>query len=76
MKKKYGLLFLSSGWMLAGKSTSDISEIRTKCIYFYPVNCQEARALILLATEKLLAALNKDETLRPYLKEYPFQRVD
>jgi hypothetical protein len=71
MNEKHGLLFRPSGWMVAGKSTFDISEIRTKCIYLYPVSCQEARALILLATEKLLTALNNSETLRPYLKEYP-----
>lgn len=72
MYKKHSLRFQSSGWMLAGKSTPDISEIRTKCMYLYPVNCQEARALILLASEKLLTAMNNSETLRPYLKEYPF----
>lgn len=72
MQKKYGLLFESSGWMIAGKSTPDITEIRAKCTYLYPLSCEEARALILLATEKLLTTLNNSETLRPYLKEYPF----
>lgn len=72
MKKKNNLFFRSSGWMVAGNSTSDISEIRIKCSYYYPVDCQEARALMLLATEKLLTALNNSETLRPYLKDYPF----
>ena len=38
----------------------------------YSVDCQEARALMLLATEKLLNTLNNSERLRPYLKEYPF----
>lgn len=72
MKKKYVLLFRSSGWMMAGKSTSDITEIRMKCMYRHPVSCQEARILILLAIEKLLSALNNSEVLKPYLKEYPF----
>lgn len=72
MKEKYGLRFQSSGWMIAGKATSDIAEIRTKCIYLYPADCQEARALMLLATEKLLTALNTSTILRPFLKEYPF----
>ncbi|MEI8125937.1 MAG: hypothetical protein WCG42_09285 [Parachlamydiaceae bacterium] len=72
MKEKHGLRFQSSGWMSAGKATSDISEIRAKCMYLYPVDCQEARALMLLATEELLSSLNTSATLRPYLKEYPF----
>ncbi|MEI8366658.1 MAG: hypothetical protein WCF65_09615, partial [Parachlamydiaceae bacterium] len=72
MKEKHGLRCQSSGWMVAGTATSDISEIRTKCMYLYPVDCQEARALMLLATETLLTSLNTSATLRPYLKEYPF----
>ena len=72
MKEKHNLFFQSIGWMLAGNSTSDISEIRTKCTYRYSVDCQEARALMLLTTEKLLAALNNSEMLKPYLKDYPF----
>ncbi len=72
MKEKHSLFFRSIGWMVAGSSTSDISEIRTKCTYRYSVDCQKARALILLTTEKLLTALNNSETLKPYLKDYPF----
>ena len=72
MEEKHGLFFRSSGWMVAGNSTPNISEIRTKCIYRYPVDCRDARALMLLATEKLLAALNSSEILRPHLKDNPF----
>jgi hypothetical protein len=72
MKREHNLFFRSIGWMVAGNSTSDISEIRTKCTYRYSVDCQEARALMLLTTEKLLAALNNSEILKPYLKDYPF----
>jgi len=72
MKEKHSLFFRSIGWMVAGNSASEISEIRTKCTYRYPVDCQEARALMLMTTEKLLATLNNNEILKPYLKEYPF----
>lgn len=72
MKENHGLLFRSIGWMVAGKSTDNITEIRTKCTYLYSVDCEEARVLMLLASEKLLAALNNSETLRPYIKDYPF----
>lgn len=76
MKGKHNLFFRSIGWMVAGNSTSDISEIRTKCTYRYSVDCQEARTLMLLKTEKLLAALNNSEILKPYLKDYPFSAND
>lgn len=72
MKEKHGLLFRTTGWMTSGKSTSVMEEIRTKCMYRYRVDCQEARALILLAAEKLLTVLNNSETLRPYLKDHSF----
>lgn len=72
MKEKHNLLFDSVGWMVAGNSTSDISEIRTKCTYHYSANCQEARVLMLLTIEKLLATLNNSEILKPYLKNCPF----
>lgn len=72
MKENHGLLFRPLGWMVAGKSIAKISEIRTKCTYLHSVDCREARALMLLASEKLLTALNNSETLRPYLKDYPF----
>ncbi len=72
MREKHSLFFRSIGWMVAGNSTPDISEIRTKCTYRYSVDCQEARELMLLTTEKLLTALNNSEILKPYLKDYPF----
>ncbi|MDP1880770.1 MAG: hypothetical protein Q8K60_07510 [Parachlamydiaceae bacterium] len=72
MKEKHNLLFESIGWMVAGNFASNISEIRTKCMYRYPVDCQKARELVLLATEKLLKDLNSNKKLIPYLKEHPF----
>lgn len=72
MKKKYGLRFRSSGWMIAGKPTTNISEIRTKCTSLHSADNREARELILLAAEDLLNTLNNSEALRPYLEEYPF----
>ncbi len=72
MKKKYGLRFRSSGWMVAGKPTPNILEIRTKCTYLHSADNREARELILLVAEDLLNTLNDSEALRPYLEEYPF----
>lgn len=72
MKKKYGLRFRSSGWMVDGKPTPNILEIRTKCTYLHSADNREARELILLVAEDLLNTLNDSEALRPYLEEYPF----
>lgn len=70
--KGYSLCFRSIGWMKDGNATSEITEIRTKSTYYYPIEFQEARALMLLTAEKLLSALNNSETLKPFLKNYPF----
>lgn len=72
MKERHSLRIKSIGWMIAGKATPDITEIRIKCMHLYSVDCQEARALILLVAEKLLTILNNNKTLRPFLNEHPF----
>lgn len=72
MKEEHGLYFQPSGWMRSGKSTPLLSEIRAKCTCYYRADCREARALMLLATEKLLNALNNSETIKPYLKDHHF----
>jgi hypothetical protein len=38
----------------------------------HPLDRDEARALIVDSVEELLAAVNSNEEIRPYLKDYPF----
>lgn len=38
----------------------------------HPLTIPEARYLIIDCAEELIAAVNADETIRPYLKNYPF----
>lgn len=74
MSTEYYLSCWSIGWpwTIDGKTINDIEEISSKFTSFHPVTQEEARELIVLATEKLLKIINNNETLRPYLKEYPF----
>ncbi len=69
--KKHSVAYLASGWMVFGQPALDLSEIRVQCRYPYPVNCREAREILLLTLERLLSAFNEDEEIRPYLKQYP-----
>lgn len=68
MSDEYGL----QRWSIGGKMTNDIEEIGAKFMVFQPATQEEARQLLLQVTEKLLTAVNSNEKLRPYLKEYPF----
>ena len=69
MEEKYGLHCCGSGGQLAtgvGALAVDF-EIRKK------VTIEEAREMIVTATERFLELINSDEKIRPYLKEYPFK---
>ena len=66
--KKDTLYTKSIGCDLADK----IESIGARFIFFHPVSLEVARRLKLLVVKKLLTAINQNEELRPYLKEYPF----
>ena len=66
--KKDTLYTKSIGCDLADK----IEVIGARFIFFHPVSLEVARRLELLVVKKLLTAINQNEELRPYLKEYPF----
>lgn len=61
-----------SRWSIGGKMTHGIEEIGAKFTAFYPATQESARELQVFATEKLLKAINNNEKLKPFLKEYPF----
>ncbi len=66
--KKYGFVRRAIG----GKLANDIEEIGARFDIFRPASRDEARQLIVKATETLLQAINSNEKLKPYLKEDPF----
>lgn len=66
--KKFGL----SVWSIGGKWINGIKEVGAKFVLNQFVTNAEARQLLVEVTEKLLSAINSNEKVRPYLKEYPF----
>lgn len=56
---------------IGGKLTDGVEEVVARLIYFHPTRIDKARELQVVATEKLLDAINSSEQLRPYIKDYP-----
>jgi len=67
MGKKYEMECHAFG----GKWSDKIEDVIVKLIYFHPTQIEKARELQVVATEKLSEAINSNEKLRPYIKNYP-----
>ena len=59
-------------WHLGGKWTDGIENIRTTIKLGHFATQEEARQLLIEVTKKLLATVNSNEKVRPYLKAHPF----
>lgn len=59
-------------WGIGGKLDNGVEEIRAKFIVRQHTSKEEARNLAVFFTENLIDYINRNEKLRPYLKEYPF----
>ena len=69
MKRESGLFCTASGGLMA----NGIEEVSVKLLGSRrKASIEQARMLEVKATEKLLKAINSNEKIRPYLKEYPF----
>lgn len=55
-----------------GSMSNKIKIISLDLVAHHPSTIEEARALIVLATEKLRQCINAHNKIRPYLREYPF----
>ncbi len=66
--KGFKLRSIGSG----GGFAHDVEEIDVKFFAYEPATIEEARALEVTLTEKLLKKINEHEKIRPYLREYPF----
>jgi len=69
MKKEYGFRCEAIG----GKMNNYVDEIGVSFLAFQRATQEEARKLIIPATEKLLQMINRNEKLKPYFMESPFQ---
>lgn len=68
VQEQYGLYV----WAIGGNLTHGIESIGATFYVYQLVTQEEGRQLITEVADKLLTALNNNEKLRPYLKEYPF----
>jgi len=57
---------------MGGKLTDHVEEIGARFTVVQRATQEQARKLVVLATDRLLEAINRDEKLRPFLAEYPF----
>lgn len=74
MKHQYGLICVGSGGSV--KEKIEIFSIRFYC--YQHVSIEEARALYVTITDRLIEIINDNERIRPFLRIYPFpaERAD
>lgn len=68
MKKEFGIECIGSG----GSMPYDVEEISIKFVAYQRTTIEEARALEVKVTERLVQMINAHEKIRPFLKEPPF----
>jgi hypothetical protein len=68
MKKEHSLICIGSG----GSMPHDVESILIVMQAYQQANIEQAAELLVKATEKLKDLVNKDEKIRPFLREYPF----
>jgi hypothetical protein len=66
--KDFKLRSIGSG----GGMAKDVEEIGVDFFAYRPATLDEARALEIVLTQKLVQKINENENIRPYLREYPF----
>ncbi len=68
MEKEFGLVFQGCG----GSMPNSVDEVEVLFEAHRKGTIEEARALQIAGTEKLLQKINSEKSLKPYLKESPF----
>jgi len=69
IKKEFGLICIGDG----GQMPYDVEAVSIKfAAYCYP-SIEKARELEVKITERFINAINSNEKIRPYLREYPFK---
>ena len=66
--KEYAIVAIGSG----GSMPFDVETIGVRFVADRRATIEDARRLIIALKEKLASAVNQNEKLRPYLREYPF----
>lgn len=68
IEKELGIYCCGSG----GSMPDDVEEIEVECFAYQHATIEQARDLLIKATEKLRSTINSHLKLRPFLREYPF----
>ena len=68
MKEQFELKCIGSG----GSMPYDIQELDVDFLYCHQVSIEESRELEIRATERFVEIINAHETIRPYLRDYPW----
>ena len=68
MKKEFSIDCIGSG----GSMPYDVEDISIKFVAYQRATIEEARALEVKVTERLVQMINAHEKIRPFLKENPF----
>ena len=67
MKKELGLVCIGEG----GCMPHDVQKMSVDFIAYQRATVEQARELIVQATEKFIKAINANEEIRPFLRSYP-----
>ena len=67
MKKELGLICIGEG----GCMPHDVQKMSVKFIAYQRATVEQARKLLIQVTEKFIKAINADEEIRPFLRNYP-----
>ena len=68
LKEKKNLILVGTG----GQMMHEIEMLAMSFDYYQEVTLETARALIVYAVKEYLSDINKNEKVRPYLRNYPF----
>jgi len=71
MQEKFGLFCKGDG----GSMPNDIQSIEVMFVLHRQVTIEEARELQVKATDRLVEIINAQETIRPHLREYPWDHT-
>jgi len=69
LKLEFGLIPCGSG----GRALDEVKMLALAFDYHQPLEIESARKLLIAAVDKFTAEINKNESIRPYLFNFPFK---
>ncbi len=56
-----------------GQMMNEIKMLALSFDYYQPLNIEQARELLIIATERFISEINQTQPIHPYLHNYPFK---